>query len=128
MEVSLPVKAGTRLVTTAYVSAMDSSLPWDGRPNDLPITSFEFKQSAIDNLQISGPYSGQVPENTATRAPTPVITAAPTAQAYTVQKGDTLGLIAKKTGARQQDIVNANRLADPSRITVGQTLFIPGGK
>ena len=27
-----------------------------------------------------------------------------------------------------QDIVNANKLADPSRITVGQTLFIPGGK
>lgn len=47
---------------------------------------------------------------------------------YTVQRGDTLGEIARKTGAKQQDIINANRLADPSRITVGQTLFIPGGK
>ncbi|MFM8338320.1 MAG: LysM peptidoglycan-binding domain-containing protein [Opitutaceae bacterium] len=47
---------------------------------------------------------------------------------YTVQKGDTLATIARKTGARQQDIINANRLTDPSRITVGQTLFIPGGK
>ena len=47
---------------------------------------------------------------------------------YTVQKGDTLAVISKKTGAKQQDIVNANKLADPSRITVGQTLFIPGGK
>lgn len=47
---------------------------------------------------------------------------------YTVQKGDTLAEIAKKTGARQQDIVNANKLSDPSRITIGQTLFIPGGK
>ena len=47
---------------------------------------------------------------------------------YTVQKGDTLGLIAKKTGARQQDIINANKITDPSRIVVGQTLFIPGGK
>lgn len=47
---------------------------------------------------------------------------------YTVQKGDTIAVIAKKTGARQQDIVNANKLSDPSRITVGQTLFIPGGK
>ncbi len=44
---------------------------------------------------------------------------------YTVQKGDTLALIAKKTGARQQDIINANKLSDPSRIVVGQTLFIP---
>jgi LysM repeat protein len=47
---------------------------------------------------------------------------------YTVQKGDTLAVIAKKTGAKQQDIINANKLSDPSRITVGQTLFIPGGK
>jgi LysM repeat protein len=47
---------------------------------------------------------------------------------YTVQKGDTLATIAKKTGAKTQDIVNANKIADPSRINVGQTLFIPGGK
>ncbi len=47
---------------------------------------------------------------------------------YTVQRGDTIATIARKTGAKQQDIINANKLADPSRITVGQTLFIPGGK
>jgi LysM repeat protein len=47
---------------------------------------------------------------------------------YTVQKGDSLAIIAKKTGAKQQDIINANKLSDPSRITVGQTLFIPGAK
>ena len=44
---------------------------------------------------------------------------------YTVQSGDNLALIAKKTGAKQQDIINANKLSDPSKITVGQTLFIP---
>ena len=47
---------------------------------------------------------------------------------YTVQPRDTLALIAKKTGANQQDIINANKISDPSRIQVGQTLFIPGGK
>lgn len=47
---------------------------------------------------------------------------------YTVQKGDTIAVIAKKTGAKQQDIINANKITDPSRIMVGQTLFIPGGK
>jgi nucleoid-associated protein YgaU len=47
---------------------------------------------------------------------------------YTVQKGDSLASIAKKTGARQQDIINANKISDPSRITTGQTLFIPAGK
>lgn len=47
---------------------------------------------------------------------------------YTVQRGDTLAEIAKKTGAKVQDIINANKLADPSKITVGQTLFIPGAR
>jgi LysM repeat protein len=47
---------------------------------------------------------------------------------YTVQKGDSLGSIAKKTGGAPKDIINANKLADPSKIHVGQTLFIPGGK
>jgi len=47
---------------------------------------------------------------------------------YTVVKGDSVGLIAKKTGARVKDIIDANKLADPSRIQEGQVLFIPGGK
>lgn len=47
---------------------------------------------------------------------------------YTVQAGDTLGEIARKHGAKVQDIVNANKIADPTRIRVGQTLFIPQGK
>ncbi len=46
---------------------------------------------------------------------------------YTVMKNDNLASIAKKTGAKQQDIINANKLANPSSLQVGQTLFIPGG-
>jgi len=47
---------------------------------------------------------------------------------YTVQPGDTLSSIAQKNGARLQDIVNANKISDPTKIRVGQTLFIPLGK
>src|SRR5665213_3185248 len=47
---------------------------------------------------------------------------------YVVQKGDTVELIAKKAGAKAQDIIKFNKLADPSLIRVGQSLFIPGGK
>lgn len=47
---------------------------------------------------------------------------------YVVQKGDTLAVIARKTSAKSQDIINANKITDPSHIQVGQTLFIPGGK
>ena len=44
---------------------------------------------------------------------------------YTVQKGETLTQIAKKNGAKVQDIVNANKIADQTKIQAGQTLFIP---
>lgn len=47
---------------------------------------------------------------------------------YTVQAGDTLSGIAQKNGAKLQDIVNANKITDPTKIRVGQTLFIPQGK
>ena len=47
---------------------------------------------------------------------------------YTVQKGETLAQIAKKNSAKMQDIINANKISDPARIRVGQTLFIPQGK
>jgi nucleoid-associated protein YgaU len=47
---------------------------------------------------------------------------------YTVQSGDSLAVIAKKNNAKVKDIINANKISDPSRITVGQTLFIPQGK
>lgn len=48
--------------------------------------------------------------------------------AYTVQKGDTLARIVQKTGAKMDDIVNANKITDPTKIFVGQVLFIPGAK
>lgn len=47
---------------------------------------------------------------------------------YTVQAGDTLSAIAQKNGAKMQDIINANKLSDPTKIRVGQTLFIPLAK
>ena len=47
---------------------------------------------------------------------------------YTVQSGDTLAVIARKNNAKMQDIINANKISDPTRIMVGQTLFIPQGK
>jgi LysM repeat protein len=47
---------------------------------------------------------------------------------YTVQLGDTLAVIARKNNAKLQDIINANKISDPTKIRVGQTLFIPQGK
>ena len=47
---------------------------------------------------------------------------------YTVQAGDTLAVIARNNNAKLKDIINANKIADPTKINVGQTLFIPQGK
>ncbi len=44
---------------------------------------------------------------------------------YEVQPGDTLSGIARKFNARIRDIQNANRIADPRALRVGQTLFVP---
>ncbi|OHE81672.1 MAG: hypothetical protein A3G75_12855 [Verrucomicrobia bacterium RIFCSPLOWO2_12_FULL_64_8] len=48
---------------------------------------------------------------------------------YTVQKGDTLSSIAQRMGSSVRDITNANKIADPNNLQVGQTIFVPqGGK
>ena len=47
---------------------------------------------------------------------------------YTVQSGDTLSEIVRKNNGRLQDVINANKISDPTKIRVGQTLFIPQGK
>lgn len=44
---------------------------------------------------------------------------------HTVQAGETLSGIAQKLNARVSDIVNANKITDPTKIRVGDTLFIP---
>ena len=45
---------------------------------------------------------------------------------HTVQAGETLSTIAKRYGVPMKNIQNANRIADPTKIHVGQSLFIPG--
>ena len=45
--------------------------------------------------------------------------------AYTVQKGDTLGKIAKRTGFSVDELVAFNGIQDANRIGVGQTIALP---
>jgi LysM repeat protein len=87
--------------------------------------------TALDSIAKQG---GPAPVRSAAQAqaaaPRPVFGEAYSKEgvSYTVLKGDSIGVIAKKTGARPQDIIDANKLMDPSRIQAGQVLFIPGGK
>ena len=71
LELRLQVGAGTRAVGVSFVGALDKSLPMDGRPPLPPIRSFGFTQYLSDpvvaSVEITGPISGQVPENTPSR-------------------------------------------------------------
>jgi peptidoglycan/xylan/chitin deacetylase (PgdA/CDA1 family) len=74
----------------------------------------------------SAPASG-----TFTSSPTPVPsggepTLPPTGVTYVVQAGDTMYSIAQRFGVTVDAIVEANGISDPSNITVGEVLIIPG--
>jgi LysM repeat protein len=100
--------AGAKAETLQHVSAQLEKL---GKQTNAALESLAKSQSARPAVQAK--FENDFPKE---------------GISYTVQKGDSLAGIAKKTGAKQQDIVNANKITDPSRIVVGQTLFIPGGK
>jgi murein DD-endopeptidase MepM/ murein hydrolase activator NlpD len=58
------------------------------------------------------------------------VKAAPSGQTsgpiYIVQSGDTLNSIALRFGVSSEDIQNANGIADPNSLAIGQQLIIPG--
>ena len=67
-EVSIAVKAGTRLVAASFVGAFDRRCRLTaGRPTS-PSRALSSRQSGVDNVQITGPYNGQVLAETPTRA------------------------------------------------------------
>jgi len=45
---------------------------------------------------------------------------------YIIQRGDTLCLIAQRFGVSLTDLINANSIANPNLVFVGQVLVIPG--
>lgn len=62
---------------------------------------------------------------TATPVPEPTATPTPTVVIYKVVPGDTVSKIAQQYGITIDDIVKANKLADPRMLQVGQELIIP---
>lgn len=45
---------------------------------------------------------------------------------YAIQRGDTLNAIARRYGVTVNDLIRANDISDPSHISIGQKLVIPG--
>ena len=67
LEVRVPVKAGTRLVSASFIGSLDRSIPYDGRPPNPPVASFQYSRVPINpivySIQIIGPFDGRVPED-----------------------------------------------------------------
>jgi len=62
---------------------------------------------------------------TEARPAAPAVESKPTPQSYTVKSGDRLLFIAKRFNVTPEALVAANKLKDPGKLQVGQTLKIP---
>jgi 5'-nucleotidase / UDP-sugar diphosphatase len=83
-------------------------------PDAAPVATYQPPATAIDTQPV-------IYDTAVTQAPT-------SSGTYTVQRGDTLYGIARKSygdGKQWQKIASANPGVDPSRLPVGKTLVIP---
>ena len=66
LDVRIPVKAGTRLVSASFIGSLDRSIPYDARPPNPPVASFQYSRVPINpivfSIQVVGPYNGRTPD------------------------------------------------------------------
>ncbi|OLZ08155.1 C40 family peptidase [Sulfobacillus thermosulfidooxidans] len=77
---------------------------------------------AVGQVLVIGSASGST-SSSASPASSPASSSSTT---YTVQAGDTLGLIAQKFGISWQTLASYNHLANPNVLYIGEVLQIPG--
>ncbi len=73
-------------------------------------------------LRVPAPASAPAPTDSGTSAPAPQ----PTTGTYTVQRGDSLAIIAAKFNVNYLELARLNGIADPNVLHVGQVLQVPG--
>ena len=73
-------------------------------------------------LRVPAPASAPAPTDSGTAAPAPQ----PTTGTYTVQRGDSLAIIAAKFNINYFELARLNGIADPNVLRVGQVLQVPG--
>lgn len=62
------------------------------------------------------------------RDPEPSVDAAAAGRFYTILAGDTLWTIAQRHGVAAEELAEVNGIDDPTRLQVGQRIFIPHGR
>jgi LysM repeat protein len=115
------LQSGQRVIIPTYHQGGASRVA-DARPvRDEPKSSHKQEQVAVVPQQprVKDDRNARAPSSTSTR------TEASTGK-YTVQSGDSLYAVSKKTGVSVADLKEANRL-NSSMLRVGQVLTIPSG-
>jgi LysM repeat protein len=96
-------------------TATPEATPGSGTPEPSPTTATEEATATPE------------PTVTPTPQPSPTATAAPAAgtRSYTVQPGDTLGLIAKRLGVTNEAIIRLNPGMNADSLSIGQVIVVP---
>lgn len=120
------VSAGQRILIPTYVHGRSAgvSAP-DANPSVRSARSSTGGRADVDLA--SAPMPGMRPQQglAANTTPTPAAQSAVTGGRYTVQSGDTLSAISRKTGASVAAIKRTNALQSDV-VRIGQSLIIPG--
>ena len=77
-------------------------------------------EKALEKIELT-----PIPGDTPTATPRPTLTPAPLETIYVVQEGDILSTIASRHDVTVEAILEANDLADPDFLSIGQVLKIP---
>ncbi len=132
-----PAQYGFELLTEPPPQYETVSL---SRPVDLRRIA-EWTDTSVDHIQTLNPelrrwttpvrdeaYELKVPVGTSGQVQSQLSTSSVTLASlnwYTVKKGDTLALIARKLSVSRTDLAEANYLSNASRVTPGQKLMVP---
>lgn len=126
-----PGPAPTRTLAPTFESLTQGPVAWvilptsTTRPTRTPFTPTLTPEPATATAT-NVVFTPEAP--TPTPSPLPSPTPVPQATVYVVQEGDTLWVIAGRYGVSVQALADANGLADPDRLAIGQELIIPGGQ
>jgi lysozyme len=112
-------QSGQALTTTPSSNATRGAVSADTTTTSASSSTSQGTASASGTSAPKPAASSAAMSGSATKVPAQSIV-------YTVQLGDTLGGIAKEFGVSAEAIIQANSLADPDVLMVGQELKIPG--
>jgi LysM repeat protein len=110
--------------TATYVVRSGDSLSKIAARNGTTVGALRSaNRNLSDNIQV-----GQIINIPDGATPAPVESAPPrdNAVTITVQRGDTLGAIARKFDVTVAELMDANNITDPRRVRAGQVLVVPG--